>query len=123
MHRSICFRASTMPETLRTREVHVKVSAFILSAALVVPTTPAAQTTISAKQSPIADNERLFLHALASEDHSEIDLAKLALHQSHNPQIKQYARSKILAADPSMEQQAAQSAQQLAQAMQVHPGH
>jgi predicted outer membrane protein len=91
----------------------VKIHAFVLSAALAIPTALAAQTTSSLKHSSGTDQDELFLHSLASEDQSEIHLAKLALDKSHNPQVKEYAKSKILAADPKMEQEAQQIAQQI----------
>jgi len=91
----------------------MKIHAFILSAALAVPAALAAQTTSSLKHSSGTDQDGLFLHTLASEDQSEIDLAKMALDKSHNPEVKQYAKSKILAADPEMKQEAQQLAQKI----------
>lgn len=91
----------------------MKVQALILSAALAVPTALAAQNTLSTGEGHhLAANDELFLQSLAKEDHSEIDLAKLALQQSKNPQVQQYAHTKILGADPSMEKQAEQVGQQ-----------
>jgi putative membrane protein len=96
----------------------VKLEAFMLSAALAVPMTVAAQTgkmpsnAVANNTSQLTRKDKLFLHTIASEDQSEIDLAKLALQKSSDPKVQQYARSKILAADPSMEQQARQIAQQ-----------
>jgi len=62
--------------------------------------------------SRLSQKDRLFLHAIASEDQSEIDLANLALRKSTNPKIQEYARSKILAADPAMKTGALQVAEQ-----------
>lgn len=87
--------------------------AFALTAALALPAGLAAQSTLSVKHSPGAEHDRLFLHTLASEDQSEIHLAKLALNKSNNPQVKLYAQSKILAADPKMEQDAKQLADKI----------
>jgi predicted outer membrane protein len=91
----------------------VKTHAWILSAVLAVPTVLAAQTTSSLQHSSGTDQDGFFLHTLASEDQSEIHLAKLALDKSHNPQVRQYAKSKILAADPDMKKEAQQLAQQI----------
>lgn len=100
-------------ETFDPRREHVKIHALILTATLIVPMTMTAQTTISkSKSSHLSANDQLFLHTLASEDESEIQLAKLAMKKSSDPQIQQYAKTKILAADPSMEQQAKEVAQQ-----------
>lgn len=51
---------------------------------------------------------------LANEDQSEIELANLALKKSGNAKVQQYAKSKILAADPSMEDEAKKIAAQSA---------
>lgn len=108
----------------------MKIQALMACAALAVPVTLAGQST-NHPSSPIpspavpspanpgqnhpaqlSKHDRLFLHAIASEDQSEIELAQLALQKSTNPQVQQYAKTKILAADPSMKQQAEQIAQQ-----------
>ncbi len=101
---------------------------FLVSAALAVPVALAGQTPQPPKNNPVSSNsallssyDRLFLHTLASEDQSEIDLANLALHKSSNPQVQQYARSKILAADPAMKQGAAQLATQYHTAISSSP--
>lgn len=54
-----------------------------------------------------SQGDQMFLKALIQEDISEISLAKMALQKSSNPQVKQYARTKILAADPQMRDGAA----------------
>lgn len=97
----------------------MKIQAFILGTALIVPITLAGQSPnrefnnkAMNDTSQLSTQDRMFLHAIASEDQSEIELAKLALQKSQNPQVQQYAKSKILAADPSMEQDAKQIAQQ-----------
>jgi putative membrane protein len=56
-------------------------------------------------------SDHAFLHKLATEDQSEINLARLALQKSNNPQVRQYAQSKILKADPAMEEGAKTVAQ------------
>lgn len=100
------------------KEAQVKIQALILSTALVVPMILAGQNTnIGNNQaqnntSQLTVQERMFLHAIASEDQSEINLANLALQKSNDPQIQQYAKSKILAADPGMKLKARQIAQQ-----------
>lgn len=50
----------------------------------------------------LSKSDQTFLKALIQEDTSEIQLGKMALEKSENPQVKQYAQSKILAADPEM---------------------
>jgi putative membrane protein len=97
----------------------VKIEAFILSTALVVPIALNGQSSnrefnnrVMNDTSQLSIQDRMFLHAIASEDQSEIELAKLALQKSQNPQVQQYAKSKILAADPSMEKGAEQIALQ-----------
>jgi predicted outer membrane protein len=55
-------------------------------------------------------DDQLFLEALIQEDISEIDLAGMALEKSDDPDVKQYAQTKILAADPQMRDGAAQIA-------------
>lgn len=88
----------------------MRISGWMLAACVAAPTALGAQTmpqNITAGQPPqISLQGQHFLETLASEDQSEIDLAKLALRKSNDPQVKEYARSKILAADPSMEQEA-----------------
>jgi putative membrane protein len=50
----------------------------------------------------LASSDKLFLEALIREDMSEIGLANMALEKSENADVKDYARTKILAADPEM---------------------
>lgn len=57
-----------------------------------------------------SQGDAMFLKALIQEDISEISLAKMALQKSATPEVKQYARRKILAADPQMRDGAAQIA-------------
>lgn len=98
----------------------MKIQALILTTALAVPMALVGQSPRQNNatdknwnnSSQLSNHDRLFLHTLSSEDQSEIDLAKLALQKSTNPQVQQYAKSKILAADPSMEQGALRIAQQ-----------
>jgi putative membrane protein len=104
---------------LRRREIPVKLQAIILSTALVVPMTLAGQSSnyessnrASNNTSQLSKQDKLFLHTIASEDQSEIELAHLALQKSKDPQIQKYAKTKILEADPSMKQQAMQLAEQ-----------
>lgn len=90
----------------------MKIPALLVCAALAVPFAAVAQSNMPPSKSPqISVQAQHFLTVLASEDQSEIDLAHLALKKSNNPQVQQYAKSKILAADPSMKQ----GAQQLGQ--------
>jgi putative membrane protein len=56
-------------------------------------------------------SDQLFLKALIEEDISEISLAQMALQKSSNADVKQYAQTKILEADPHMRDGAAQVAQ------------
>jgi predicted outer membrane protein len=84
---------------------------WILTTALAIPLTVVGQNvnqknTNSSKSPQISIQDQHFLDLIASEDQSEIELARLALSKSGNPQVQQYAKSKILAADPSMEQEA-----------------
>lgn len=93
----------------------MRIHAWILCTALVIPLAVSGQETSPANSSnppQLSNKDRLFLHTLASEDQSEINLANLALKKSNDPKIQQYARSKILAADPEMKQGAEQIAQQ-----------
>lgn len=60
----------------------------------------------------ISSSDKSFLQALIQEDMSEIQLAHLALQKSSSPEVKQYANSKILAADPDMRDRAEQIAKQ-----------
>lgn len=55
-----------------------------------------------AKAAQLSDSDQSFLKALVQEDISEIGLAKMALQKSSNNDVKQYAQTKILAADPGM---------------------
>jgi putative membrane protein len=96
----------------------MKISGLILTAVLVVPLTAVGQKTTSPdviggnKPSQDSLQAEHFLTVLANEDQSEIDLAKLALKKSSNAQVKQYAQTKILDADPAMEQEAKKLSQQ-----------
>lgn len=97
------------------REEHVRIHAWILSTALVFPLTVSGQTPSqpdNSNQPQLSSKDRLFLHTLASEDQSEINLANLALKKTKDPKVQQYAKSKILGADPEMKQGAEQIAQQ-----------
>jgi predicted outer membrane protein len=87
----------------------MKIQPFILSLALAVPLTMVGQAmpshndntynnSNSKPSSKMTAVDHHFLHQLAQEDQSEIDLATLALKKSDNPQVKDYANSKILAA-------------------------
>ena len=90
----------------------MKIPALMACAALIVPVTVMGQSsmtknTMGSEPAPqISVEAQHFLSVLASEDQSEINMARLALKKSSNAQIQQYAKSKILAADPSMEQTA-----------------
>lgn len=95
----------------------MKFSAWILTTALMVPLTAVGQNVtqanaVSSKPPQLSVEAQHFLTVIANEDQSEIDLARLALKKSGNPQIQQYAKSKILAADPSMEKGAKKLAKQ-----------
>lgn len=68
------------------------------------PSTPANQQ--------LSNSDKAFLKALIQEDTSEIQLAHMALEKSKDPQVKQYAESKILAADPGMKEGAEHIAQE-----------
>ncbi len=67
---------------------------------LVAQSSPAAPMANRADE--IANSDKSFLQALIEEDISEINLANIALQKTSDPQVKQYAQSKILAADPAM---------------------
>ncbi|MGH9644482.1 MAG: DUF4142 domain-containing protein [Terriglobales bacterium] len=56
-----------------------------------------------------------FLQEVAQEDRSELDLAKLALQKSSDPQVRSYAQS-ILANDPQVERDAQKLAPSTTQA-------
>lgn len=86
----------------------MKIPALIVCAALAIALAASGQNESQKKMAStpppqLSIQAQHFLNNLASEDESEIDLAKLALKKSGNPQIHQYAKSKILAADPAME--------------------
>lgn len=88
----------------------MKIYPLILSAALLVPVAATGQSHrkydmgSSRSNAPhVSLQAQHFLNTIAAEDQSEIDLAHLALRKSGNPQVKNYAKTKILAADPSME--------------------
>lgn len=88
----------------------MKFSGWVLTAALVVPLTAVGQRMTSpniiGSDKPTQESLQAehFLTVLANEDQSEINLAHLALKKSDNAQVKEYARTKILAADPAMEE-------------------
>jgi putative membrane protein len=94
---------------------------FILAMALSLPVSmiakgsPAPQKKSHAqqqnKQDSVSKSDKMFLKALIQEDISEIGLAKMALQKSSNPDVKQYAQTKILAADPQMRDGAEKIAQ------------
>lgn len=95
----------------------MRIPALMIGAALLVPMSVMGQevgenhmTLHESPQLPIQAQH--FLNLLSSEDQSEINLANLALKKSNNPQVKEYAKSKILAADPAMEEGAKAIAQQ-----------
>lgn len=64
------------------------------------------------QQEQLSNSDKMFLKALIQEDISEINLANMALKKSSDPQVKQYAQTKILAADPEMRNGAEQIARQ-----------
>lgn len=88
----------------------MKRSEWVLTVALVVPLAAVGQAVTSPnvmgsdKPTQSALQAQHFLTVLANEDQSEIDLAHLALKKSGDAQVKEYATTKILAADPAMEQ-------------------
>lgn len=100
----------------------MKFEALILGAVLAIPMTMMGQSMGNQKANTSANSntntsqmstaDQHFVRTLAEEDHSEIDLARLAMKKSTNSKVQDYANSKILAADPSMEQQARSIAQQ-----------
>ncbi|HKT89797.1 MAG TPA: DUF4142 domain-containing protein [Candidatus Sulfotelmatobacter sp.] len=100
----------------------MKFEALILSAVLAIPMTMMGQSMGNQKANTSANSntntsqmstaDQHFVRTLAEEDHSEIDLARLAMKKSTNSKVQDYANSKILAADPSIEQQARSIAQQ-----------
>jgi putative membrane protein len=104
----------------------MKVQSIILSLALAAPVAlvgPAMAQSNSgnnndnmqsqqSQQSQLNSTDHQFLHKLAQEDQSEVNLAHLAMQKSNNPHVKDYAKNKILAADPSMEHQAKTIAEQ-----------
>ncbi len=93
----------------------MRFTGWLLTGALIVPFSVMAQTVPSpksSKPSQISIQAQHFLNLLTAEDQSEINLAHLALKKSSNPQVRQYAKDKILAADPAMKQGAMQFAKQ-----------
>jgi putative membrane protein len=94
----------------------MKIPALFVCIALAAPMALTGQIAEQEKPSgtspQISIEAQHFLDVLAKEDQSEIDLANLALSKTSNPQVKAYAKSKILAADPEMERQAKAIAQQ-----------
>lgn len=98
----------------------MKVPSLILGVALAFPmammaqSMPANSNYNNNNQSHMSNmSNQQFLNKLAQEDQSEINLAHLALQKSNNAQVRQYAQSKILKADPSMEQHAKTTAQNM----------
>lgn len=104
----------------------MKVQAWILSGILAFPLTMMGQSMANQNNNQnkawnnssqntssqqLSNTDQHFLSKLAREDQSEIDMAHLALKKSSNPQVRNYAQNKILAADPSMEHQAKNLAQ------------
>lgn len=87
----------------------MRISKWMLTAAVVAPLTvvgqgPTKSSTITSGKGPqISLQAQHFLTVLGDEDQSEINLAHLALKKSNNPKVQEYARTKILAADPAME--------------------
>lgn len=82
---------------------------------LMMPLAIFGQTTSSATSKAnqqLSNSDEAFLKAIIQEDISEIGLAQMALQKSSDPQIKQYAQTKILAADPEMRDRADQIIQQ-----------
>lgn len=88
----------------------MNISGSVLTAALLVPLTMVGQKitpphSITSGPTPqISLQAQQFLTVLGNEDQSEINLAHLALKKSNNAQVREYAKTKILAADPAMEQ-------------------
>lgn len=90
---------------------------FILGIALALPIEMMGEGSSTTQQNnkqreQLTNSDKMFLKALIQEDISEIDLAKMALRKSWDPQVKQYAQTKILEADPEMRNGAEQIAQQ-----------
>lgn len=80
--------------------------------AMMAQSMPANNNYNNGNNGRLSQQDHKFLHNIAQEDQSEINLAHLALQKSSNPQVRQYAQSKILAADQNMEQQAKNVAEQ-----------
>lgn len=84
----------------------MRIKSLILLAALSAPAMMLGQKTTGQKQDQVSRQlsqaDKMFLKALIQEDISEIGLAQLALQKTSDPDVKDYAQSKILAADPSM---------------------
>lgn len=88
--------------------------ALILIVALAATMAMAGQKAQSAKnqnKEQLSSSDKSFLKALIQEDMSEISLAKMALQKAVDPQVKQYAQTKILDADPEMQHGAESIAQ------------
>jgi putative membrane protein len=94
----------------------MRIPYLVLVVTLSVPMVMAGQNSSAAKintqQQQLTTSDKLFLEALIEEDISEIELAHMALQKSSDPQVKDYAQSKILAADPEMRDGAEQIAKQ-----------
>jgi putative membrane protein len=89
----------------------MKFQPLILSLALTFPLAVFGQTPASTNANDhLSTTDHHFLQKLGKEDQSEIDMAKLALKKSNDPQVRQYANSS-LSADPNMEEQAKTIAQ------------
>lgn len=91
----------------------MRLTPWLVTTILIVPLSVAGQTHPAPTTAPkISIQAQHFLNLIASEDASEISLAQLALKKSSNPQVRQYAKTKILAADPSMKKGAMSIGQQ-----------
>ena len=86
--------------------------AISLPLALAGQNPPSKPNNSAQNNSQISSSDKEFLQALIQEDVSEIQLAHLALQKSSSPEVKQYAQSKILDADPDMRDRAQQIATQ-----------
>jgi putative membrane protein len=86
----------------------------LLVTSLALPLAVAGQNPATANKpnEQLSSSDKSFVTALIQEDISEIDLAKMALQKSADPQVKDYAQTKILGADPEMRERADQIAQQ-----------
>jgi putative membrane protein len=88
----------------------VRTLASLLVTVLALPLAMAAQQTPATQANnpgPLAKADQMFLKAIIQEDISEISLADMVLQKTSNAQVKDYAQTKILAADPQMRDRAA----------------